>query len=97
MSQNLARKLPPIAGVDMTFNRKWVGSLTHPADMKFARIAFVLAIFLPLALSGCSSGSSGEDSDEYKMNQYYDCVQRYESQGLYTSDEIENVCGGLRP
>jgi hypothetical protein len=31
------------------------------------------------------------------MNQYYDCVQRYESKGIYTSDEIENVCGGLRP
>jgi uncharacterized protein YceK len=63
--------------------------------MKFTRIAFVLAMFLPLALSGCSNNSSGEDSDEYKMNQYYDCVQRYES--LYTSDEVENVCGSLRP
>ena len=66
-------------------------------SMKFTRIAFVLATLLPLALSGCSNNSSGEDSDEYKMNQYYDCVQRYDSQGLYTPDEIENVCGGLRP
>jgi hypothetical protein len=68
--------------------------------MKFKRIAIVFALFLPLTVSSCSSGSSGssvEDSDEYKMNQYYDCVQRYEGQGLYTSDEIENVCGGLRP
>lgn len=65
--------------------------------MKFTKIALIAALFSTLALSGCSSGSSGEDSDEYKMNQYYDCVQRYESKAIYTSDEIENVCGGLRP
>ena len=65
--------------------------------MKFTKIALIATLFSTLALSGCSSGSSEEDSDEYKMNQYYDCVQRYESKGLYTSDEIENVCGGLRP
>ena len=65
--------------------------------MKFTKIALIATLFSTVALSGCSNSSSGEDSDEFKMNQYYDCVQRYESKGLYTSDEIENVCGGLRP
>jgi uncharacterized protein YceK len=65
--------------------------------MKFTKIALIATLFSTLTLSGCSSSSSEEDSDEYKMNQYYDCVQRYESKGIYTSDEIENVCGGLRP
>jgi len=65
--------------------------------MKFTRIAVVLGVFLPMALVGCSSNSSGQDSDEYKMNQYYDCVQRYEGKNLYTSDQIENICGSLRP
>jgi uncharacterized protein YceK len=65
--------------------------------MKLTKIALIATLFSTLALSGCSSSSSEEDSDEYKMNQYYDCVQRYDSQGLYTPDEIENVCGGLRP
>ena len=65
--------------------------------MNLRRFALVVALFLPVVLSSCSSSASKEDSDEFKMSQYYDCVQRYESQNLYTSDEIENVCGRLRP
>ena len=65
--------------------------------MKFTRIAFVLATFLPLALSGCSSNSSGEDSDEYKMNQFHECVERYADNELYTTDQIMNICYPLKP
>ena len=65
--------------------------------MKFTRLTVVLAIFLPLALSGCSSNSSGEDSDEYKMNQYYECVERYADNELYTTDQIMNICYPLKP
>ena len=65
--------------------------------MKYTKVLVILALFLPLVLVGCSNNSSDEDSDEYQMNQYYDCVQRYESKQLYTSDQIENICGSLRP
>ena len=65
--------------------------------MRMSRTVVAIPLSLPITLTGCSSQSSGEDSDEFKMNQYYDCVQRYDSKGLYTTDEIENVCGGLRP
>ncbi len=73
------------------------GSCRYIQPMRMSRGVAAIALFLPIALTGCSSQSSGEESDEFKMNQYYDCVQRYDSKGLYTTDEIENVCGGLRP
>jgi len=65
--------------------------------MKIKNYAAILPVFLAIGLSGCSSASSGEDSDEFKMNQYYDCVERYTAKNLYTSDEVENVCRSLRP
>ena len=63
---------------------------------KDSKVLSFLILFTLLA-SGCSSQSSGEDSDEFKMNQYYDCIQRYMNKGIYSSTEIENICRVLLP
>ena len=63
---------------------------------KNSKVLSFLILFTLLA-SGCSSQSPAEDSDEFKMNQYYDCIQRYMNKGIYSSTEIENICRVLLP